>query len=124
VSRFGVTALPTDVIISHDGKVLAKDVGSPGLSGYVSRLRQHMRPAAAPADSAPAVAQTQPAPATPVPVIPAEGTRSGTRCSGRCGSGTCCPTSTGNPGSNGKDRRKTAACSTGCNCSQRTCRCA
>jgi YHS domain-containing protein/thiol-disulfide isomerase/thioredoxin len=75
VSRFGVTALPTDVIISHDGKVLAKDVGSPGLSGYVSRLRQHMRPAAAPADSAPAVAQTQPAPATPVPVIPAAATK-------------------------------------------------
>ena len=71
VSRFGVTALPTDVIISHDGKVLAKDVGSPGLSGYVSRLRQHMRPAATAAEAAPAVAKSEPAPANPVPAIPA-----------------------------------------------------
>lgn len=47
VSRFGIRSLPTDVIISPDGKVLAKDVGSPGLSGYVARLNRHMRPPAA-----------------------------------------------------------------------------
>ncbi|MEY3459664.1 MAG: hypothetical protein RL215_2821 [Planctomycetota bacterium] len=78
VSRFGVTALPTDVILSPDGKVLAKDVGSPGLTGYVSRLRQHMRPASSTTAAAPAVAQTAPAnpPATPTaaaqqtPVVP------------------------------------------------------
>ncbi|MEY3175559.1 MAG: hypothetical protein RLZZ436_3473 [Planctomycetota bacterium] len=47
VSRFGIRSLPSDVIISPDGKVLAKDVGSPGLSGYVARLKRHMRPPAA-----------------------------------------------------------------------------
>ena len=38
VSRFGISSLPTDVIVSPDGKILSKDVGSPGRSGYVARL--------------------------------------------------------------------------------------
>lgn len=67
VSRFGVTSLPTDVIISADGTVLSKDAGSPGLSGYVSRLRKHARPAVPsekPASAVTAV-QEQTAPETP-----------------------------------------------------------
>jgi thiol-disulfide isomerase/thioredoxin/YHS domain-containing protein len=77
VSRFGVTALPTDVIISPDGKVLAKDVGSPGLTGYVSRLRQHMGAAAgsAVAQADPANDSGKPAaaaPETPAQPVPAE----------------------------------------------------
>jgi thiol-disulfide isomerase/thioredoxin/YHS domain-containing protein len=80
VSRFGVRALPTDVIVSPDGKVLAKDVGSPGLSGYVARLKQHLQtPATSPAQIAVAAVQTTPAepaevaPADPppVPAVPA-----------------------------------------------------
>lgn len=38
VSRFGISSLPTDVIMTPDGKILSKDVGSPGRSGYVARL--------------------------------------------------------------------------------------
>ena len=72
VSRFGVRALPTDVIVSPDGKVLAKDVGSPGLAGYVARLKQHLQTpakstpalAAAPVQTPPPVAAAEP-PATP-----------------------------------------------------------
>ncbi|MFM8474670.1 MAG: thioredoxin domain-containing protein [Planctomycetaceae bacterium] len=69
VSRFGVRALPTDVIVSPDGKVLAKDVGSPGLAGYVARLKQHLQTPATPTSAvAAAPAQTPP----PVPAEPAE----------------------------------------------------
>ncbi len=41
VSRFGVTALPTDVFVSPDGKVLSRSVGSPGLQGYLAKLGQY-----------------------------------------------------------------------------------
>lgn len=41
VSRFGISALPTDVIISPNGQVLSKSAGSPGRSAYVARLAQH-----------------------------------------------------------------------------------
>lgn len=40
VSRFGVTALPTDVFVSADGKVLSRSVGSPGHQGYLAKLAQ------------------------------------------------------------------------------------
>ena len=71
VSRFGVRALPTDVIVSPDGKVLAKDVGSPGLAGYVARLKQHLQ---TPAKSAPAIAAAPAQTPPPVPAVPAEPT--------------------------------------------------
>jgi len=45
VSRFGISALPTDVIVSPDGRILSKDVGSPGKSGYVARLGRFSAPA-------------------------------------------------------------------------------
>lgn len=51
VSRFGVTALPTDVFVSPDGKVLTRSVGSPGLQGYLAKLGQYRA--------------TQPAPVVP-----------------------------------------------------------
>ncbi len=41
VSRFGISALPTDVIISPNGQVLSKSAGSPGRNAYVARLAQH-----------------------------------------------------------------------------------
>ncbi|MFN9718290.1 MAG: thioredoxin domain-containing protein [Planctomycetota bacterium] len=41
VSRFGVTALPTDVFVSPDGKVQSRSVGSPGLQGYLAKLGQY-----------------------------------------------------------------------------------
>ncbi|MFM7058836.1 MAG: thioredoxin domain-containing protein, partial [Planctomycetota bacterium] len=69
VSRFGVRALPTDVIVAPDGKVLAKDVGSPGLAGYVARLKQHLQSPAT-ATTAVAVAATQTTPAAPAPSEP------------------------------------------------------
>lgn len=40
IVRFGVTALPTDVIVSPDGLILSKNVGSPGRTAYVARLAQ------------------------------------------------------------------------------------
>ena len=40
VSRFGVSVLPTDVIISPDGLILSKNIGSPGRTAYVARLTQ------------------------------------------------------------------------------------
>ncbi len=45
VSRFGISALPTDVIVSPDGRILSKDVGSPGKSGYIARLFRFSAPA-------------------------------------------------------------------------------
>ena len=48
VSRFGISSLPTDVIVSPDGKILSKDVGSPGRSGYVARLSRFRVPSDAP----------------------------------------------------------------------------
>jgi len=69
VARYGVTALPTDIIISADGKVLSKNVGSPGRSAYVARLMQFSAPVGSPPVRAAAsnglVAQA-PAPGTPV----------------------------------------------------------
>ncbi len=41
VIRFGVSALPTDVIVSSDGSILSKSVGSPGRTAYVARLAQY-----------------------------------------------------------------------------------
>ena len=71
VSRFGISALPTDVIISPDGKVLSKTLGSPGRSAYVARLAQHsVSPKSAVQRSETAVArvvdQTEKAPVTNV----------------------------------------------------------
>lgn len=68
VSRFGISSLPTDVIVSPDGKILSKDVGSPGRSGYVARLGRFRVPSGAPAgDSNSLVAQVPRVPAkTPV----------------------------------------------------------
>jgi YHS domain-containing protein/thiol-disulfide isomerase/thioredoxin len=43
VAQFGVSALPTDVIVSPDGQVLSKSVGSPGRSGYLAKLMQFRR---------------------------------------------------------------------------------
>jgi len=40
VSRFGVTALPTDVFVSTDGTVLSSSVGSPGRQGYIAKISQ------------------------------------------------------------------------------------
>ena len=40
VSRFGISALPTDVIVSSSGQILSKNVGSPGRNAYVARLSQ------------------------------------------------------------------------------------
>jgi len=48
VGRFGVSSLPTDVIVTSDGKILSKDVGSPGRIGYVARLSRFRAPARAP----------------------------------------------------------------------------
>ncbi|MBC7967692.1 MAG: thioredoxin family protein [Fuerstia sp.] len=47
VSRFGISSLPTDVIVSPDGTILSKDVGSPGRSGYVARLGRFRVPSGA-----------------------------------------------------------------------------
>ncbi|MCA9034984.1 MAG: thioredoxin family protein [Planctomycetaceae bacterium] len=38
VSRFGVASLPTEVIISHDGRELARYVGVTSLDSYIARL--------------------------------------------------------------------------------------
>ena len=51
VSRFGITALPTDVIVSPDGRILSKDVGSPGKSGYIARLLRFTAPASRSTDN-------------------------------------------------------------------------
>ena len=51
VLRFGVTSLPTDVIISPDGQLLSKHVGSPGRNAYVARLAQFRVPSRVPAGS-------------------------------------------------------------------------
>ncbi|MFN8707337.1 MAG: thioredoxin domain-containing protein [Planctomyces sp.] len=48
VSRFGITALPADVFVSPDGKVLSRSVGSPGLQGYLARLGQFRETRTAP----------------------------------------------------------------------------
>ena len=40
VFRFGVSVLPTDVIVSPDGLILSKNAGSPGRIAYVARLAQ------------------------------------------------------------------------------------
>jgi YHS domain-containing protein/thiol-disulfide isomerase/thioredoxin len=40
VHRFGISSLPTDLIISSDGVTLSRNVGSPGRTAYVSRLAQ------------------------------------------------------------------------------------
>ncbi|MEJ7594475.1 MAG: thioredoxin domain-containing protein [Planctomycetaceae bacterium] len=45
VSRFGVTSLPTDVIVSPDGRLLSMHVGSPGRNAYIARLAQFRVPA-------------------------------------------------------------------------------
>lgn len=45
VSRFGISALPTDVIVSPSGQVLSQNVGSPGRKAYVARLAQFRVPA-------------------------------------------------------------------------------
>lgn len=49
VAKFGVTALPTDVIVGSDGRILSRSVGSPGRDGYLARLNQFRvnRPSAA-----------------------------------------------------------------------------
>ena len=46
VGRFGVTSLPTDIILSPTGATLSRSVGSPGRSGYLARLMQFSTPAA------------------------------------------------------------------------------
>jgi thiol-disulfide isomerase/thioredoxin/YHS domain-containing protein len=51
VSRFGVTALPTDVFVSPEGKVLSRSVGSPGRQGYLAKLTQYRAANPAPASS-------------------------------------------------------------------------
>ena len=48
VSRFGVSSLPTDVIVTSDGKILSKDIGSPGRMAYVARLSRFRAPSSAP----------------------------------------------------------------------------
>ena len=45
VARFGISSLPTDVIVSADGRILSKDVGSPGRTAYVARLARFRAPA-------------------------------------------------------------------------------
>ena len=45
VSRFGISALPTDVIVSPNGQVMSKNVGSPGRNAYVARLAHFSVPA-------------------------------------------------------------------------------
>ena len=51
VSRFGITSLPTDVIVSASGKVISKHVGSPGRDAYVARLAQFSVSSGVPARS-------------------------------------------------------------------------
>lgn len=45
VSRFSISALPTDVIVSPGGHVLSQNAGSPGRKVYVARLVQFSVPA-------------------------------------------------------------------------------
>ncbi|HQZ66008.1 MAG TPA: thioredoxin domain-containing protein [Planctomycetaceae bacterium] len=69
VARFGVTSLPTDVIVSPTGKVLSKSVGSPGRAGYLARLSQFRTPEASqprPAADVQIAAANSQMPVTPV----------------------------------------------------------
>ena len=50
VSRFDISVLPTDVIISPEGKILSKDAGTSGRSAYVARLARFRLPSGVPAD--------------------------------------------------------------------------
>ncbi len=50
VSRFDISVLPTDVIISPEGKILSKDAGTSGRSAYVDRLARFRVPSGVPAD--------------------------------------------------------------------------
>ncbi len=61
--RFGISSLPSDVIMASDGRVLSKSVGSPGRSGYVAKIKQHRRPISAVAVAG-RVEPTVPAPAS------------------------------------------------------------
>lgn len=59
VHRFGITSLPTDVILSASGSVLSKSVGSPGRDRYVAKLKQFGRVSnVSPQPSAVAAAET------------------------------------------------------------------
>ncbi len=40
VARYNVTALPSDVYLSPEGRVLSRTTGSSGLSGYVANLKR------------------------------------------------------------------------------------
>ncbi len=69
VARFGVTSLPTDVIVSPTGEVLSKSVGSPGRAGYLARLSQFRTPEASqprPAVDVQIAAANSQIPVTPV----------------------------------------------------------
>lgn len=47
-NQYGVSALPTDVVVAPDGKVLAKFVGAPDASRYLAQLRQVLPQSVAP----------------------------------------------------------------------------
>jgi YHS domain-containing protein len=68
VSRFGISSLPTDVIVSPDGKILSKDVGSPGRSGYVARLGRFRVPSDSPVGKSSSIVAQAPGNSTKNPV--------------------------------------------------------
>ncbi len=75
--QYGVTALPTDVVVAPNGKVIAKFVGAPSASRYLAQLQQ-----VAPRNSAPSAGRSQLAAAGPTHpgfttgnAVPVTGTR-------------------------------------------------
>jgi len=57
ISRFGVSSLPTEIVLSADGKELARYQGGASLSSYVARLQS--LPGIAPAKAETAVAKAE-----------------------------------------------------------------
>lgn len=67
VSRYGVTALPMDVFVAPDGKVLGNSIGSSGKAAYVARIVQVAATTAAAGPQGVVQAQARTAPAVPQP---------------------------------------------------------